>query len=152
MKKLMVTRFNNDTWDENQRWREKNEFHGCIYNAPVYIKTDMPLMIYIYVIEMNNDINKIMGIGRILNRVHTNGKYNIYRDQNYNRFTYRGKKRIDRCKIEKNERNTIELEKIEIRLFKGKSHMKRGQGITQIPPDITKEYMAFIEDLFIVDN
>ena len=76
----------------------KMNFHGCIYNAPVYIKTDVPLMISIYVIEMNNDINKIIGIGRVLNKVHTDGKYNIYRDQNYNRFTYRGKKRIDRCR------------------------------------------------------
>ena len=115
MKKLMVTRFNKETWAQNQRWREKNDFTGCVYNAPVYIKEDIPLMIIIYVIEMNNDMNKIMGIGRILNKVHTDRKYKIYEDQNYNRFTYRGKQRIERDNID-----PIELEKIEKRLFKSR--------------------------------
>ena len=30
MKKLMVTRFNNETWAQHQRWREKNDYQGCI--------------------------------------------------------------------------------------------------------------------------
>ena len=149
----MVTRFKNDTWDENLQWRKKNEFHGCIYNTPVYIKRDMPLMVGIYVIEMNNETNKIMGVGRVLNKVHTDNKYNVYKDQNYNRFTYRGKKRIDKEEIEKkNEKNTEKLKKLEKRLFKGCSHTKRQQGITELSPDITKEYIAFIKDLFIADS
>ena len=143
MKKIMVTRFNNNTWKENQQWRERNEFDGCIYNAPVYIKNNIPLMVPIYVIEMNNDINKIMGIGRILNKVYTDKKYKLYEEGNYNRFTYRGKKRIDKDNIP-----TTELEKIETRLFTTKSHLKRGQGITQVPLDITKEYKEFIQNLF----
>jgi hypothetical protein len=143
MKKLMVTRFNNETWRENQRWREKNNFNGCIYNSPVYIKEDIPLMITIYVIEMNNDTNQIIGIGRLLNKVHTDKKYKIYEDQNYNRFTYRGKQRID-----KDEIDSIELEKIEKRLFKSKKHLKRGQGITRVTQDVTDIYLTFIDKLF----
>ena len=111
MKKLMVTRFNNETWAQIQRWREKNDFNGCVYNAPVYIKENIPLMITIYVIEMNNDTNKIIGIGRILNKVHTDRRYKIYEDQNYNRFTYRGKRRIERDEIDpieaRKDRKTI---------------------------------------------
>ena len=38
---------------------EKNDFTGCVYNSPVYIKENIPLMITIYVLEMNNDMNKI---------------------------------------------------------------------------------------------
>ena len=143
MKKLMVTRFNNETWRHNQRWREKNDFNGCVYNAPVYIKENIPLMITIYVIEMNNDMNKIMGIGRILNKVHTDRKYKIYEDQNYNRFTYRGKQRIESDEIE-----PIDLEKMEKRLFKSKGHLKRGQGITRVPEDVTNEYLKLIDSLF----
>ena len=30
---IMITRFNNNTWDENVRWRENNNFKGCIYNS-----------------------------------------------------------------------------------------------------------------------
>jgi hypothetical protein len=143
MKKLMVTRFNNETWAQHQRWREKNDYQGCIYNAPVYIKENIPLMLRIYVIEMNNDTNKIIGIGRILNKVHTDRKYKIYEDQNYNRFTYRGKRRVERDEIE-----PIDLEKMEKRLFKSKGHLKRGQGITRVPEDVTNEYLKLIDSLF----
>jgi len=145
---LMITHFNNKTWNENCRWREKNSFCGCVYNSPVYIKTDIPLMVSIYVIEMNNDLNKIMGFGKIINKVHTDKKYNIYEERNYNRFTYRGKYRIDVSEVELNSElkdNFLELEK---RLFKGKSHLKRGQGITKVPPDVYKEYASIVMKLF----
>ena len=78
----MVTRFNNNTWKENMLWRERNNQKGCIYNSPVYIKDNIPLKTIIYVIEMNNERNKIMGIGRIINKVYTNQQYKIYEDQN----------------------------------------------------------------------
>ena len=137
----MVTRFNNITWEENIRWRERNNFQGCIYNSPVHIKEEIPLMITIYVIEMNNDQNKIMGIGKIINKVYTDRSYRVYEERNYNRYTYRGKIRIDRKDIESN--NLPELEKLEKRLFKGKSHLKRGQGITRVPPDVSKYISLF---------
>ena len=139
----MVTRFNNNTWRENILWRERNNHKGCIYNCPVYIKDIIPLMTVIYVIEMNNERNKIMGIGRIINKVYTNQQYKIYEDQNYNRFTYKGKKRLDRDDIPQDL-----LEKIETRLFTTKSHLKRGQGISQVPYDVTKEYLSFIDNLY----
>lgn len=141
MIQIMATRFNNNTWNENCRWREKNKFTGCIYNSPVHIREEIPLMITIYVIEMNNDQNKIMGIGKIINKVYTDRRYIIYEERNYNRYTYRGKTRINRKDIESN--NLLELEKLEKRLFKSKSHLKRGQGISRVPPDIYKEYLYF---------
>jgi hypothetical protein len=140
MSLLMVTRFNNTTWEENKRWRETNEYEGCVYNSPVYIKEIVPLMITIYVIEMNNDTNKILGIGKIINKVYTDKKYNIYEERNYNRYTYRGSTRI--------ETTDEKIEKLQKRLFKGKSHLKRGQGITQVPPDIIASYYKYIEKLF----
>lgn len=142
---LTVTRFNNLTWNENVRWREKNAFRGCVYNSPVHIKEDIPLMIIIYVIEMNNDENKILGIGKILNKVYTDRRYKIYEQGNYNRYTYRGNLRISRDEI----KNKEILEKLEKRLFKSKSHLKRGQGISKVPLDITKEYLLFIMSEFI---
>ena len=136
----MVTRFNNTTWAENQRWRERNNHTGCIYNSPVYIKDIVPLMITIYVIEMNNDTNKIMGFGKIMNKVYTDRKYDIYEERNYNRYTYRGSKRIETIDI-----NDLKIEKLQQRLFTGKSHLKRGQGITQVPSDVTNKYLKYIE-------
>ena len=143
----MVTRFNNTTWNENCRWRENNDFQGGIYNSPTHIKEDVPLMIDIYVIEMNNEQNKIMGIGKILNKVQTDRKYNIYEERNYNRYTYRGKLRISRELIKEKEK-LEKLEKLENRLFKGKSHLKRSQGISKVPYDVSKEYLRLIEELF----
>ena len=116
MIQIMVTRFNNNTWDENCRWRERNMFNGCIYNSPVHIKEEIPLMITIYVIEMNNDQNKIMGIGKIINKVYTNRQYKIHEDKNYNRYTYKGKERISREFIKQKEK----LENLENQLFKSR--------------------------------
>ena len=132
MIKIMTTRFNNNTWEENCRWREKNNFQGCIYNTPVYIKDNIPLQISLFVIEMNNETNKIEGIGKIINYVHTDRKYKVYSESNYNRYTYRGKHRINRDMIKDKEK----LEKLEERLFKGKGHLKRGQGILNVSYDI----------------
>ncbi len=143
MKRLMVTRFNNNTWQENRLWRERNDHNGCIYNCPVYIKDDVPLMIKIYVIEMNNETNKVLGIGRILNKVYTDQNYAIYDDRNYNRYTYKGKRRIDKIDID-----PVQLEKLERRLFTTKSHLKRGQGITQVPQDVASIYLDYIDNLY----
>ena len=140
MIKIMTTRFNNTTWDENCRWREKNNFNGCIYNSPVYIKEDIPLQISLFVIEMNNQTNRIEGIGKITNYVHTDKKYKVYSDPNYNRYTYHGKLRINRNMIKDKEK----LEKLEERLFKGKGHIKRGQGILNVPNDIYRNYLCYI--------
>ena len=140
----MVTRFKNATWQENIRWKQRNDYMGCIYNSPVYIKDTIPLMSTIYIIEMNNDDNKILGIGKIVNKVYTDRKCRIYEDGNYNRFTYRGKKHLSRDSII----DISIIEKLEKRLFKGKSHLKRGQGITLTPPDIPNEYLQYIMNLF----
>ena len=80
MSTLAVTHFNNLTWQENSRWREQEQYNGCIYNSPVQIKGI--LQNRIYVIEMNNQENKILGIGLINNRLYYDRKYKIYSDKN----------------------------------------------------------------------
>ena len=152
MIRLMATRFNNATWGENLRWRERNADEGCIYSSPVYIKTDIPLLIPMFVIEMNNETNDIMGIGLITNRVHVDRRYKIYSDQNYNRFTYRGKRRIDKDELkalkERDPEAKARLEGLEARIFKTKKHLKRGHGISQVPLEVATEYLKFIQGLF----
>ncbi len=147
---IAVTRFNNETWRENQRWRENNNFTGCIYNTPIHIKDAISLEITLYIIEMNNQTNNIMGIGRLLNKVHTDKKYKIYNDNNYNRYTYKGNSYLSREDIidenRKNEKKLIEA--IEKFLFKGYKHMKRGHGITILPIDHQLRFARYIQDLF----
>jgi len=146
---LMITRFNNYTWNENKRWRKENAHLGCIYNSPIHIKDLIPLESILYIIEMNNDTNKILGFGKIINKVYTNKNYHIYDDRNYNRYTYKGYVRIDINNIQQQYQQQIEqIEKLENRLFKTKSHLKRGQGIQQVPNNVSIEYFSLIKELF----
>jgi len=141
---IVLTRFNNETWKENVKWREKNNYTGCIYNSPVRIAAHIPLLKTIYVIEMNNDTNEILGFGKIINSVYRDKSYKIYTDNNYNRYTYKGDQRIDMQNI----KGFDQKEKLQERLFKHKSHLKRGQGLTQSPVNLIHTYSRFIKSLF----
>tara|TARA_Y100000591_G_C21779249_1_gene670057 strand:- start:854 stop:1297 length:444 start_codon:yes stop_codon:yes gene_type:complete len=142
MKLLAVTHFNNETLYENKRWRENNNYDGCIYNSPVKIKESIPFQSKIYVFEMNNDTNRLIGVGIIINRIIPK-KHKIYTDNNYNRYTYYGKKWIDAKYIDDEM-----LIKIEKRLFQGKSHLKRSQGIVQVPYDVSNNFLDYINTLY----
>ncbi len=140
---LAVTHFNNTTLLENERWRETNNYCGCIYNSPVSIKETIMLFSKIYVIEMNNETNKIIGIGLIKNKIIPK-HHKIYSDNNYNRYTYYGKKRINASDFD--DKVLYELEQ---RLFKGKNHLKRSQGIVEVPFDVREKYFSYINSLMI---
>ena len=139
---LAITHFNNQTHRENECWREKKSYEGCIYNCPVRIKENIPLLSKIYVIEMNNETNTISGIGIIINKIIPK-MHKIYSDQNYNRYTYCGKKWIPSNCIDKET-----LESLEQRLFQGKNHLKRSQGIVEVPLDVKLVYLDYIRELF----
>ena len=135
MYKLGTTRFNTSTWDENKQYRIKMEHRGCIYGTPKQIKEDITLHLPIFVLEMQNDVNKIMGIGLIRNAIVIGTRHTIYSDLFYNRYTYKSNFRIDRKELDKNETKLIKI--LDILVFKGYHHLKRGQGITIVPPWIT---------------
>jgi hypothetical protein len=75
---LACTRFNNNTWQEYQQWMTAHQesyeqtYHRplkCIYGCPREIShKKIPPEEGILVIEMNNDENRIMGIGQIENK------------------------------------------------------------------------------------
>ena len=144
--KICATRFNNSTYRENIRWRENNQEKGCIYNVPITIKNNIIGYKNLIVIEMNNERNMIEGFGIINSRVRVDKKYRMYNDYNYNRYTYIGEDYINRKDIPI-EYNEI-LEDLEDAIFRGRRHIKRGQGITLIPENIDKKYGKIINDLF----
>ena len=133
---IATTRFNNETWGQNERWRISNEWEGCIYGTPMKMKEDIPIGSAVIIIEMNNEQNKIMGIGLVENKLSLDKRYNIYDWGNYNRYTYKGKHRIDIEDINANESLIIRV--LELLVFKGYRHLKRGQGITSLPQWIMK--------------
>lgn len=147
---ICCTRFNNITWMENMIWRENNDFNGCIYNSPKKIKDNIAPDDLTFVLEMNNDKNILMGVGFIKNHIHIDKYYNVYREKNYNRYTYKSNYRIDRENFTKREMRYIEI--LEQLLFKGSGHVKRGYGIQQIPLWIlnnkTFDFTLFLKDMF----
>lgn len=131
---ITTTRFNNKTFDENKSYREdKTHSFGCIYTGvqPVsqYIRPDTD----IYVLEMNNDTNRIMGIGLIRNDP-IYKKYEIYEEEKYNVFSYIGNRRIDRNEMTEKEEQIMQV--FDILCFKGKRHQKRLKGVKSFPFDM----------------
>ena len=127
---ITTTRFNNDTLNQKTNWCKSNRFNGSIYNTPIKLSPKIPTCSPIIVIEMNNDTNKITGFGLIKNKLDYN-YYRIYNTINYNRFTYKSNYYLNTDDIDLNFNNIIlAIEKI---LFTGKTHLKRGQGITHFP-------------------
>ena len=60
------------------------------------MKEDIPIGCAVVILEMNNEQNKIMGLGLVENKLALDTRYNIYKWGNYNRFTYKGKHRKQR--------------------------------------------------------
>jgi hypothetical protein len=127
---LATTRFNNLTWEENSKMRQNNPNTKCIYAAPIQIAAKVRPDSNVFVLEMNNDKDQLMGIGLIKNHPAI-GKYTVHSVQNYNRFVYIGKWRIDREDMNAEESEVLRL--LEAICFRGVCHSKRGQGITALP-------------------
>jgi hypothetical protein len=124
-----TTRFTDSTYAENLEWRERFKWKGCVYGCNKKMPMKVPYMAAVYVIEMNNDTNEIMGIGLVRNYINPKYKMCIYKsDTNYNRFIYNSAMRKDRSEINKKLLCALELI-----VFKGSGHFKRGQGVTVIP-------------------
>ena len=66
---IATTRFNDATWQQNNSWRERHEWAGCIYGSPTLIKDTIPIGMNVAILEMHNDLNTIMGIGIISNNI-----------------------------------------------------------------------------------
>ena len=127
---IAVARFNEVTYEENKKYRSKSS-HKCIYGFDKEISATIPYGSTVHVIEMNNTTNEIMGIGKIKNILKDENRRRIYENENYNRYVYNGKDRIDR--LELLHRNSELVEEIERILFKGARHFKRGHGLTVVP-------------------
>jgi hypothetical protein len=125
-----TSRYNNETWLSNCLYREKNQI-VCLYGCPCPISSKVLNKHPIFIVEMNNSTNQILGIGYILNSYETARYYKVYDCINYNRYVYKGNYRVDRTTIEKYNPRLLEI--FDTILFKEKTHMKRGRGITLIP-------------------
>ena len=133
---IMTSRFNNTTWEENVNYRGKLKHKGCIYCCPVAVTQKIPYESIMFVLEMNNDTNQIVGIGMVKNRA-IRDKYKVYENGNYNRYVFVGNNRIDRTDMNDDEESVMQL--FDRLCFKGNRHMKRGQGLRSFPVELLYE-------------
>lgn len=130
MIKIVSTRFNDVTWQENLDYRKKYNI-DCIYGTPLELHQSICLDTNVFVVEMNNSKNKIEGIGLIRNKTHVDKYYKIYHEGNYNRYVYKGNYYLNREKLSTLDENLVRI--FDYILFKEKTHLKRGSGFTSIP-------------------
>ena len=146
--RLFTTRFNNHTHFEFTEYlKRKNK--GCIYSVPIQINTKVPYDKILFVLEMNNSENRIMGIGMVKNHPYTK-KYHIFSNHNYNRYNYVGNYRISREKM--NDRENEVINALEYFCFKGAAHLKRQQGLTKFPTVLLYKWLKIIDIMDFISN
>ena len=139
---IVTSRFNTSTWHENERYRTSKANVGCIYCSPDPIASVIPMESIMFVLEMNNDTNKIMGVGMVRNRAIVS-KISVYSNGNYNRYVYIGKTRINRTEMSEDEERIMKV--FDILCFSGNTHMKRGQGLKSFPTEMLFKMSARLD-------
>lgn len=142
---IVTTRFNNMTWEQNENYRNKFNYKGCIYGVQHCMSPKIFLNSYVFVVEMNNSLNQIEGIGLVKNNPNLERKYIIYDDPNYNRFIYKGKYRINRDQLLLFDEILVNI--LDHICFKEKTHLKRGSGFTKIPDKLYKHKICNEKDI-----
>ena len=150
---VVTSRFNHETLAKNYAYRKKGGY-ACMYCSPLELSAKVSYNTPVFVIEMNNSENKIAGIGLIKNNIAKDRYYKVHEDANYNRYIYIGKYYLTRETIL--EFNPTLVEILDLILFKGKTHSKRGVGLSLLPEkvlklDICKDFdiKKDIKDLFV---
>ena len=143
---LACTRFSDLTYTENNNYRIKHN-ENVIYGSPLKIRDIYPCGAFMFIAEMNNERNRIEGIGLIKNLLVHDKRHKIYENPDYNTYIYRGKYWLSREQI-----NDVDSEILEIFdniLFKKKSHLKRRIGIRVITEKI---FINWNYELHILKN
>jgi hypothetical protein len=156
---ICTTRFNTETLQQNCAWKRRHQImHECVYGSPIPVKRAVRGSAWMIVLEMQNDVNKIVGIGLVKNSPnlpnvpipHSSGfsgggstlKPSVYNCGNYNRFIYQGAYRIDLLsnEIELTREEELVIKMLELALFYGANHSKRGKGICELPKHVASLY------------
>lgn len=133
---LCTTRFSDETHTQNRRFCELNRIQ-CYYSNRTSIPR-VPLNAIMYVLELNINQNKIMGIGRVKKSpIYDN--INVYKDGNYNSMVnFIGDEYLN-CEFIDEEW----LKKLHEVCFIGRGHLKRGDSISKFPMEKIKGIEIF---------
>ena len=159
---ICTTRFNTETLQQNCAWRRRHQkLDECVYGSPIPMKHAVRGSAWMIVLEMQNDANKIAGIGLVKNSPNLPSvpivpiphsskdkggggglKPSVYNCGNYNRFIYQGAYRIDLLsnELELTREEQLVIKMLELALFYGPNHSKRGKGICELPKHVASLY------------
>jgi hypothetical protein len=146
---LMTSRFNNKSFSEMREYCRDSKSAKVVYGSPKEISMYVPREAIMFILEMNNDANRIMGVGLVKNNPYPN-KHVIYEDGNWNRHNFVGKHRIDRDELTEDEEWIFKA--LDIICFTGCRHQKRNQGITIFPPDMIERCKKRLDLVLFVAN
>ena len=153
---IYTTRFNSYTFQENKRYKENvlGGFEGSLYSTTMPLPVSAPLDKYLFVLEMNNTLNRIMGIGFIKNILANDQSAWVYDNPGFNNYIYKSKFYVsmEDERMEDTWKKFIEDE-FERTLFYGKSNLKRGSSFTRLPIKRMKfNHLKFLLSIFIILN
>lgn len=135
---ILTSRFNNETYAESRAYCESTKVIKCIYGVPREISSHICRDSILFILEMNNDTNRIDGIGMTRNQAFPK-RHGVYQNDSYNRYSYIGNLHIDRDEMDETEDLFMTI--FDILCFKGCRHQKRCQGITRFPEDLLQKFM-----------
>jgi len=139
---ILTIRFNEETWNENCVYRQNNPTIACIYGSKCELNDKYDKSLF-FVIEMNNTLNRIEGIGMIKNKSYIyDRKYSFYTNDNYNRYMYKGSFRLDREILLLHNSRLVDV--LDSTLFQGRNHYKRGIGFMKLTEKI------FLKELYLL--
>lgn len=139
---MASTRFSTDTYNTNSRYRKK--YNTIVYGSNIRINPKYPVGCLMFVAEMNNDTNKIEGIGLIKNIISPD-RHKIYPNDDYNRYVYKGQYWLGREDLQKIDAELVTI--FDIILFRGKTHLKRVSGISVLTEKLFLGWKAELKDL-----
>ena len=152
---IYTTRFNSYTYVQNQRFKENNDIDGSLYSTMLPFPKNTDDDKYLFVLDMNNTTNQVMGIGFVKNILAKNQNLNMYDDPAFNNYVYKSAFYIPIANNECIEPawNDFMASEFHKYLFFGKTHLKRGGSFSRFPMKYMKMiHLKFLLTLFVVLN
>tara|TARA_B100001142_G_C14316515_1_gene648674 strand:+ start:1252 stop:1956 length:705 start_codon:yes stop_codon:yes gene_type:complete len=150
---LYTTRFNSFTYQQNRRYKENMGFYGSIYSTTLPFPPSAPTDKYIFIIDMNNTTNQIMGFGFLKNKLAAKQKLWIYDEPSFNNCVYKSNFYIPISEIDNPKWSAFIENEFEKCLFYGKAHQKRGGSFSRFPIKKLKyKHLKFMLTLFVIIN
>ena len=169
---IYTTRFTSDTYYQNVRYKQNIEWDGSLYSTMLTFPVNTPDKL-LFVLDMNNTTNKIVGIGLVRNVLAKDQDINIYSNPSFNNYIYKSTYYIPLMQMgmgpgtgmgtgmeleketgddDEDWKKFIE-EEFEAKLFYGKSHSKRGGSFMVFPQKFKKrKHLLFLVSLFVMAN